>query len=185
MSWQNIFIADVCHSLSKMWQPGRCSWQEKQPLDCTNSSFTLGIHAEFESMINCRWVCIVYHLIVPSCDLALIVLWFSFHECCFQVPQTIDICLLHVIYVSGDCVPHFCCGIVHINQAYDAMVVYVSAFASCCYQLRSYVVYFVLWRAFSGKTTCVCSYFTTAFSALIISALCTKSQILTMERIEY
>jgi hypothetical protein len=81
-----------------MWQPGRCSWQEKQPLDCTNSSFTLDIHAEFESMINCRWVCIVYHLIVPSCDLALIVVWFSFHECCFQVPQTIDICLLHVIW---------------------------------------------------------------------------------------
>jgi hypothetical protein len=102
MSWQNIFIADVCHNLSKMWQPGRCSWQEKQPLHCTNFSFTLGIHAEFESMINCRWVCIVYHLIVPSCDLALIVVWFSFHECCIQVPQTTDICLLHVIYLMLD-----------------------------------------------------------------------------------
>jgi hypothetical protein len=47
------------------------------------------------------------------------------------------------------------------------MVVYVSAFASCCYQLRSYVVYFILWRAFSGKTTCVHSHFTTNFSALV------------------
>jgi hypothetical protein len=108
---------------------------------------------------KCCWVCIVYHMIAISCDWALIAAGFTFQERCFQVTQTTDSCLLPLIYKPLIVVCFLlstyrgiwglCPFVVVLDMRIKPLVqwLYASAFASCCYQLLSFAVCFVMWCA--------------------------------------